>query len=59
MLLRLSISRVSRVSRASTFSTFFTTYTSYLYSRTRVMSILCETYTDLCLTLNIIVKLLI
>ena len=51
MLSRLSISRASRVSRASTFSTFFTIYTSHLYSRTRVISILHKTHTNLCLTL--------
>ena len=46
-----SLSRVSRVSRTSLFSTSSTAHTSCLYSRTRVMSVLYETYTDLYLTL--------
>ena len=48
---RLLMSRASRASRASTSSTFSTVYTSCLYSRTRVMPVLCGAHTDLCLTL--------
>ena len=45
------MSRVSRASRASTFSTSSTAYTPHLYSEIRVMPVLHETHTDLCLTL--------
>ena len=49
---RLLSSRVSRVSKASIFSTSSTVYTSCLYSETRVTPVLCETHTNLCLTLT-------